>query len=81
LNAIKNNKTYVVLPYNYYTTNIETELLNAYYIGTIIYPSEFANISIENKAAEIYTEFLGTNVYPKMQELYGGYYQLNTSAL
>ncbi|MHA1871339.1 MAG: iron ABC transporter substrate-binding protein, partial [Promethearchaeota archaeon] len=38
LNAIKNNKTYVVLPYNYYTTNIETELLNAYYIGTIIYP-------------------------------------------
>ena len=81
LDAVNESRTYVVLPYNWYTTNIETELIDAYYIGTILYPGNFSDINFTQKAAEIYIEFLGCNVYQDMVNEYGGCYQLDTSSL
>ncbi|MHA1370637.1 MAG: ABC transporter substrate-binding protein, partial [Promethearchaeota archaeon] len=81
LDAVQENKTYVVLPYNWYTTNMETVLVDAYYIGTTLYPSEFSDVDFETKASEIYRAFLGTDVYADIVQEYGGCYQLDTSTL
>ena len=61
LKAVKNGNVYGVLPYNWYSTNYENVLADAYYIGKIVYPDKFADIDPEVKADEIMTEFLGSS--------------------
>jgi len=73
LKAFKNNEAYMLMPYNYYTTNYSTLLINSYYIGTVLYPDRFGDISLPEKADEIYSTFLGANVYDKIAEMYGEY--------
>ena len=46
-------------------------MIDAYYIGQIVYPEQFKDINIEEKAAEIYTKLLGKNVYDKMKADFG----------
>jgi len=60
LSASKSGNVRSVLPYNYYNTNIELALLNAYFIGKSLYPERFRDISMEEKAHEIMETFLGT---------------------
>ncbi|GAB6057001.1 iron ABC transporter substrate-binding protein [Desulfonatronum parangueonense] len=55
LSAVRNNNVFGVFPYNSYTTNYESVLANAYYIGTVIYPEQFADIDPMAKAEEIST--------------------------
>lgn len=59
LNATSTGKTYSLLPYNYYNTNIELALLNAYFIGKTLYPERFRDVDIEEKTKEIMMNFLG----------------------
>lgn len=59
LTAVKNGKVYGQAAYNCVYTNIELSLANAYYAGTVIYPSQFEDIDFEEKAAEILTMFEG----------------------
>jgi iron complex transport system substrate-binding protein len=59
LKAAGSGRTFSLLPYNYYNTNIELALLNAYSIGKSLYPDRFAGIRMEEKAAEIMQTFLG----------------------
>lgn len=72
LRAVKNSELYTVLPYNWYATNYETVLANAFYIGKVLYPEQFKDINPETKADEIYTEFVGKGVYADMKKMYGG---------
>ncbi|MHA1890484.1 MAG: iron ABC transporter substrate-binding protein [Promethearchaeota archaeon] len=81
LSAVQENRTHVVLPYNWYNTNFETVLIDAFYIGKVLYPSNFSDVVLETKASEIYIQFLGTDVYLNMINEYGGCYQLDTSTL
>ena len=37
----------------YYSTNIDTVIANAYYIGKVLYPDEFRDIDPAEKADEI----------------------------
>ena len=67
LNAVRNNSVYGLFPYNYYTTNIDTALADAYFIGKTIYPESFADISVEKKADEIYAFLVGKPVYTMMK--------------
>lgn len=76
LKAVKNRQVYAVLPYNWYTTNFETVLANAYYIGKVIYPKQFRDIRPEMKADQIYRIFVGKGVYAQMKKLYGGFYRM-----
>jgi len=62
LSASGSGRVFSLLPYNYYNTNIELALVNAYFIGTSLYPERFAGVSIEEKAAEIMETFLGIRV-------------------
>lgn len=76
LTAFKNDDVYMILPYNSYTTNIDTALADAYYMGTILYPENFKDIDPAKKADEIYESLLGINVYDRMIADYGEFGKL-----
>lgn len=71
LKAVKNNNVYKIFPKIWCNTNYENVLVNAYYIGSVIYPEQFSDIDIAKKANEIYEIFLGTPIYDEMIEVYG----------
>ncbi|XHH09935.1 MAG: ABC transporter substrate-binding protein [Candidatus Bathyarchaeia archaeon] len=71
LTAVTTGKTYGVLNYNSYTTNIDIALADAYYVGSVLYPSQFSDINPAQKADEIYTFMCGAPVYSQMSSLYG----------
>ena len=73
LNAVKHNRVYGVMPYNWYANNYDTVLADAYYIGKLLYPDRFADIEPERKADEIYTFLDGKPVYSGMKTLFGGF--------
>ena len=71
LQAFANGRVYGLLPFNWYVTNIDTALADAYAIGKILYPACFADIDSEQKADEIYTYLVGKPVYRQMKSNYG----------
>jgi iron complex transport system substrate-binding protein len=72
LSAVKNGQVYAQLPYNYYNTNIDTAIADAYYLGAVLYPEAFADIDPAEKADEVYEALVGTPVYAQMAEDSGG---------
>ncbi|MFN2267985.1 MAG: iron ABC transporter substrate-binding protein [Desulfonatronovibrio sp.] len=66
LGAVQSGKVYGVFPYNSYTQNFESIFANAYFMGKILYPEQFADIDPMQKAEEIST-FL--NGGPAFEEL------------
>ena len=79
LKAVKNKQVYGIMPYNWYANNYDTVLANAYYMGKILYPDQFADITAEQKADEIYQELDGKAVYSDMKQLFGGYKPLHVT--
>jgi iron complex transport system substrate-binding protein len=73
LKAVKNGRVYGVMPYNWYANNYDTVLADAYYVGKILYPDQFADIEPATKADEIYTMLDGKPVYADMKQLFGGF--------
>ena len=77
LRAFKNGQVYMQLPYNYYYTNIDIALCDAYFIGTVLYPDRFDDMDIAEKSDEIFQKFLGKKLYSQVaSEYYGGYQKL-----
>lgn len=76
LSAVKNGELYSQLPYNYYVTNIDTAIADAYYMGKVLYPEEFQDIDPEVKADEIYGLLLGKEVYAQMAQDFGRFKKL-----
>jgi len=70
LSAVKNGNVYGVLPYNFYNTNYETVLADAYFIGKVLYPDQFSDIDPQAKADEIYTEFVGKPAFAAINSNY-----------
>jgi iron complex transport system substrate-binding protein len=79
LSAVVDGRVYSQLPYNSYSTNIDTAIADAYYLGTVIYPEAFADVDPAQKADEIYQALVGQALYEKMVEKYGGFKALNLS--
>jgi len=73
LTAVKKGNVYGVLPYNFYNTNYETVLADAYFIGKVLYPDRFSDIDPQVKADEIYTMFVGK---PAFAAINGNYKNL-----
>lgn len=73
LKAVTHNSVYTVFPYNFYRTNIEIMIANAYYMGKILYPEKFKDINIRKKVGEIFTHFLGIDPYNELLKHYKGY--------
>lgn len=78
LSAANNGKVYGVIPYNFYSTNYESVLANAYFVGKVLYPDRFEDVDPEAKADEIYTFFLGK---PAFSDLNGQYNNLGFSQI
>lgn len=78
LPAVKNNRVYGVMPYNWYANNYDTVLADAYYIGKTLYPEQFADVDPAQKADEIYTMLDGKPVYSDMKTLFGGFVLFST---
>lgn len=76
LAAFQNGNVYSQMPYNSYSTNIDTAIADAYYLGKVIYPEAFADVDPAAKADEIYQALLGKAVYASMTEVYGPFTQL-----
>lgn len=70
LTAVKEGRVYGVLPYNFYNTNYETVLANAYFVGKVLYPDRFADVDPVKKADEIYTFFVGKPVFSQLNRQY-----------
>jgi len=73
LSAVKNNRVYGVMPYNWYANNYDTVLADAYYVGKTLYPERFADVDPAQKADEIYMMLDGKPVYGDMKNLFGGF--------
>lgn len=63
LDAFKNKKAYYIMPYFTYGMNFDTAILDMYYMGSLAHPDKFSDVDIAAKAAEIYTVFVGKDVY------------------
>lgn len=70
LTAVKEGTVYGVLPYNFYSTNYENVLADAYFIGKTAYPDRFADIDPREKADEIMTTFLGASPLSEINAQY-----------
>lgn len=73
LSAVRAGELYAILPYNFYATNIETAIADAYYIGKTLYPERFVGVEPAAKADDIYRSFLGAAAYRQMADAYGGF--------
>ena len=76
LQAVKTGRLYGYLPYNYYTTNLDTAIADAYFIGTVVYPDAFRDIDPVAKAREIYRFLVGEDTYQAMSRDFGGFTRL-----
>jgi iron complex transport system substrate-binding protein len=73
LKAVKNGRVFVMPPYNYYHTNIEIALANAYFMGKTLYPDAFTDIDPAAKADAIFDFFIGIKAYSRLQKERYGY--------
>lgn len=80
LKAVKEGKVYGYLPYNYYTTNIDTAIADAYFMGKTIFHEAFEDIDPEEKADEIYEFLLGKAMYGQMAKDFGGFQKIDLAA-
>lgn len=76
LSAVQKGEVYSQLPYNSYSTNIDTAIADAYYMGKVIYPEQFEDVDPVKKADEIYKFLLGKEMYAQMVKDYGGFEKL-----
>ena len=72
LTAVKTGQVYAVNPHTSMNVNHETSMANAYYIGKVLYPKQFADIDPAAKANEIYTFVVGAPVYEQLKANKGG---------
>lgn len=77
LSAVKKGQVYSQIPFNNYTTNIDTAYADAYYAGRIIFPQQFQDIDPIKKSDEIYQFLLGKPLYAEMDRDFGGFKKLD----
>jgi iron complex transport system substrate-binding protein len=66
LRAVGGGRVYAMPAFNHAGTNITYAFINAYYAGTVLFPEQFADVDITEKAGEILTMFLGENIFEIM---------------
>lgn len=71
LTAITNQRTFLLFPYNWYVTNIDTALVDAYVAAKILYPDLFPHMDPPQKANEIYSFLLRKPIYEAMRQEFG----------
>jgi len=77
LRAVREGRVYTMPSSNASGPNITYLLMNAYYAGMTLYPQQFADIALEEKAGEIMERMLGENFFDEMAQ--GGLYYGNVA--
>lgn len=67
LTAVREGRVYAQISFRSFASNLETALADAYYAASVLYPNAFADINMEDKVGEIFTELLGSNPYPDLK--------------
>jgi len=60
--AFRNRQIYSTLVYKYYGTNWENQLINVYFTGKVLYPDLYGDVSVKEKAREIWRLFFGVDL-------------------
>ncbi|MDC7125132.1 MAG: ABC transporter substrate-binding protein [Spirochaetales bacterium] len=60
--AFSEKQVYSTFVYKYYGTNWENQLINVYYVGNILYPDLFSDITVKDKAEEIWNLFFNKSL-------------------
>ncbi len=68
LTAVQEGRVFSMVSYNYFWSNQELAIIDAYYVGTIIYPEAFADVVFEEKAEEIFRVMLGQDYLQVLEE-------------
>jgi len=71
LEAFREGNVYGIYSFNFYNTNVEQALVNSYWVGKVLYPQNFADTDIKEKANEIYRFFVGKELYDQISSKYG----------
>lgn len=71
LRAFREGRVFALVQYNFYNTNLELALINAYAVGKVLYPQAFADVDLPSKAGEILRRFVGKDVYGELLSGYG----------
>lgn len=72
VSAFADGEVYTTLVYKYYGTNWENQIINIYYVGSVLYPDAFADLSPVEKAEEIWTLFFQVPLsYDEVLALHG----------
>lgn len=72
VSAFADGEVYTTLVYKYYGTNWENQIINIYYVGSVLYPDVFADVSPVEKAEEIWTLFFQVPLsYDEVLALHG----------
>ncbi len=68
VDAIQNGNVFGTISYNLYSTNIELALATSYYLGKILYPTQFNDVNIDTKTDELLEFFVGKKIYEVMKD-------------
>lgn len=75
LNAVKEGKTYSLISYRFYSTNVELALANCYQVGSVTYPDTFSDVDPEKKLDEISEFMLGAPLSAEFAQKEGARFQ------
>lgn len=73
LTAYRDRKIYTLWPYNNNHTNFEVMLINGWAAGKVLFPEQFADIDLKDKADEILARFVGQPVADSLSRNWGNY--------
>ncbi|MFR8548682.1 MAG: iron ABC transporter substrate-binding protein [Lachnospiraceae bacterium] len=68
LKAVQEGEVYSQISFRSYASNLDMALADTYYAASILYPEQFADVSVEEKAGEIFTTFLGEDITGTLKE-------------
>lgn len=68
LKAVQEGEVYSQISFRSYASNLDMALADTYYAASILYPEHFADVSVEEKAGEIFTTFLGEDITGTLKE-------------
>lgn len=68
LRAVKEEKVYSLVSYNYNATNQELAIVDAYFVGSTIFPDKFADVDFNKKAEEIFETMVGMKYLDILKE-------------
>ena len=68
LRAVQEGKVYSQVAYRFNGTNTELALINAYYVGKVVYPDQFADVDMAQKTNEITQKMLGVDYSDRLEQ-------------